>query len=155
MKKLQDKYEDDPEKLQQEMMKLYKEHDINPLAGCLPMLLPFPILITLFFVFKNTIEFRGVPFWWLSDLSQADPYYITPVVMGASMFLMQYIGQRGMERNTMMKAMTYGMPVMMTFFFLNFPAGLNLYYATSNLASLPQQFYLSKERMKRKKKQGN
>ena len=155
MKKLQDKYEDDPEKLQQEMMKLYKEHDINPLAGCLPMLLPFPILITLFFVFKNTIEFRGVPFWWLSDLSQADPYYITPVVMGASMFLMQYIGQRGMERNTMMKAMTYGMPVMMTFFFLNFPAGLNLYYATSNLASLPQQFYLSRERRKRKKKQNN
>ncbi|MFB6240125.1 MAG: membrane protein insertase YidC [Gemmatimonadota bacterium] len=154
MKKLQDKYEDDPEKLQQEMMKLYREHDINPLAGCLPMLLPFPILITLFFVFKNTIEFRGVPFWWLSDLSQADPYYIIPVIMGASMFLMQYIGQRGMDRNTMMKAMTYGMPVVMTIVFLNFPAGLNLYYATSNLASLPQQFYLSRERMKRKKKGG-
>ncbi len=154
MKKLQDKYEDDPEKLQQEMMKLYKEHDINPLAGCLPMLLPFPILITLFFVFKNTIEFRGVPFWWLSDLSQADPYYVIPVVMGLSMFLMQYIGQRGMERSTQMKVMTYAMPVVMTVLFFNFPAGLNLYYATSNLASLPQQFYLSKERKKRKKQQG-
>jgi YidC/Oxa1 family membrane protein insertase len=154
MKEMQEKYEDEPEKLQKEMVKLYKEHDINPLAGCLPMLLPFPILITLFFVFQNTIEFRGVPFLYLPDLSQADPYYILPVLMGASMFLLQWIGQRGMERNTQMKFMSYGFPVIFTIIFLQFPAGLNLYYATSNLASLPQQWYLSKERMKMKEEGG-
>jgi YidC/Oxa1 family membrane protein insertase len=152
MKEIQDKYEDDPEKLQKEMIRLYKEHNINPLAGCLPMLLPFPILITLFFVFQNTIEFRGVPFLWISDLSLHDPFYVTPLVMGLSMFLMQWIGQRGMERNTQMKIMGYAMPVVFTVLFARFPAGLNLYYATSNLASLPQQFYLARERRQAQKK---
>lgn len=146
IKALQDKYEDEPQKLQQEMVKLYKENDINPLAGCLPMLLPWPVLITLFFVFRNTIEFRGVPFLWMPDLSLHDPLYITPLVMGLSMFALQWIGQRGMERNTQMKVMGYAMPVVFTFLFLRFPAGLNLYYATSNLSSLPQQWYLSRER---------
>ena len=146
IKELQNKYEDDPQKLQQEMVRLYKENDINPLAGCLPMLLPFPVLITLFFVFQNTIEFRGVPFMWIPDLSLHDPLYVTPLVMGLSMFALQWIGQRGMERNTQMKVMSYAMPVVFTFLFLRFPAGLNLYYATSNLASLPQQWFLSKER---------
>ncbi len=146
IKELQNKYEDDPQKLQQEMVRLYKENDINPVAGCLPMLLPFPVLITLFFVFQNTIEFRGVPFLWMPDLSLHDPLYVTPLVMGLSMFALQWIGQRGMERNTQMKVMGYAMPVVFTFLFLRFPAGLNLYYATSNLSSLPQQWYLSKER---------
>ncbi len=148
IKDLQAKYKDEPQKMQQEMMRLYREHNINPLAGCLPMLLPFPVLITLFFVFQNTIEFRGVPFMWLPDLSLKDPLYIIPLLMGASMFLVQWIGQRGMESNTQMKLMGYGMPIVFTFLFMNFPSGLNLYYATSNFASLPQQFYLSKERRK-------
>jgi YidC/Oxa1 family membrane protein insertase len=152
LKEIQNKYEDDPEKLQQEMMRLYKEHDINPLAGCLPMLLPFPILITLFFVFRSTIEFRGVPFLWIPDLSLQDPLYITPVAMAGAMFLMQWIGQRGMERNTQMKLMSYGMPVIMLVIFWRFPAGLNLYYATSNMASIPQQWYLAKERRKAQEK---
>jgi len=146
LKEIQEKYEDDPERLQKEMINLYKEHNINPLAGCLPMLLPFPILITLFFVFQNTIEFRGVPFLWIPDLSLHDPLYVTPLVMGLSMFGLQWIGQKGMERNMQMKLMSYGMPIVFTFLFLRFPAGLNLYYATSNLASLPQQLYLAKER---------
>jgi len=154
LKEIQSKYEDDPEKLQKEMMRVYREHNLNPLAGCLPMLVPFPVLITLFFVFQNTIEFRGVPFLWLPDLSRADPYYIIPLLMGASMFLLQWIGQKGMERNTQMKLMSYGMPVVFTLLFLRFPAGLNLYYATSNLASLPQQLYLSKERQKMQQKKG-
>ncbi len=147
VKELQAKYKDEPEKLQKEMMRVYREHNINPLAGCLPMMLPFPVLITLFFVFENTIEFRGVPFLWLPDLSLQDPYYIIPVAMGLSMFLLQWIGQRGMERNTQMKVMGYAMPVVMTFLFARFPAGLNLYYTTSNVASLPQQWYLARERM--------
>jgi YidC/Oxa1 family membrane protein insertase len=152
MKELQTKYKDEPQKLQSEMMKLYKEHNVNPLAGCLPMLLPMPILFALFFVFQSTIEFRGVPFLWLPDLSLKDPFYIIPLLMGASMFLLSWIGQRGMEANAQMKMMTYMMPVVFTVMFANFPSGLNLYYATSNLASLPQQLYLSKERKAAKRK---
>lgn len=147
MKEIQDKYKGDPQRLQQEMMKLYREHKINPLGGCLPMLLPFPILIALFFVFRDTIEFRGVPFLWLPDLSRPDPYYIIPVLMGASIFLMQWIGQRSMpQSNPQMKMMMWIMPIMLTVLFLNFASGLNLYYATMNVASLPQQLYLARER---------
>ena len=146
MKELQEKYKDEPQKLQTEMMKLYKEHGVNPLAGCLPMMVPMPILFTLFFVFQGTIEFRGVPFLWLPDLSLKDPLYIIPLLMGVSMFLLSWIGQRGMEQNQQMKMMVYVLPVVFTVMFASFPSGLNLYYTTSNIASLPQQLYLSKER---------
>ncbi len=147
MKELQEKYKDEPQKLQTEMMKLYKEHGVNPLAGCLPMMVPMPILFTLFFVFQGTIEFRGVPFLWLPDLSLKDPYYIIPLLMGVSMFLLSWIGQRGMDQNNpQMKMMVYVLPVVFTVMFAGFPSGLNLYYTTSNIASLPQQLYLSKER---------
>jgi YidC/Oxa1 family membrane protein insertase len=147
MKEIQTKYKNDPQKLQQEMLKLYKEHGVNPLGGCLPMLLPFPILIALFFVFRDTIEFRGVPFLWLPDLSRPDPYYIIPVLMGISVFVLQWITQRTTpQSNPQMKMMMWIMPVMLTVLFLNFASGLNLYYATMNLASLPQQLYLAKER---------
>ncbi len=150
LKEIQEKHKDDPQKLQQEMMGLYREHGVNPLGGCLPMLAPFPILITLFFVFQNTIEFRGVPFLWIPDLSLKDPLYLVPVFMGASMLLLNWIGQRGMETNTQMKMFTYVIPVVFTFLFANFAAGLNLYYAASNVASLPQQVYLAKERRQRR-----
>ncbi len=147
MKEIQTKYKHDPQRLQQEMMKLYREHKINPLGGCLPMLLPFPVLIALFFVFRDTIEFRGVPFLWLPDLSRPDPLYIIPVLMGASLFVLQWVGMRGMTQpNPQMKTMMYVMPVMMVVLFFRFAAGLNLYYATMNLASLPQQLYLARER---------
>lgn len=147
VQEIRDKYKDDPQKMQQEMMRVYKEEGVNPLAGCLPMLVPMPILFTLFFVFQGTIEFRGVPFLWLPDLSLKDPLYIIPIVMGLSMFLLQWIGQRSMtQTNTQMKVLMYGMPVFLTFLFANFPSGLNLYYTTSNLASLPQQLYIARER---------
>lgn len=150
MKDIREKYKDEPQRMQQEMMRLYKEHNINPLAGCLPMMLPFPVLITLFFVFRNTIEFRGVPFLWLPDLSLKDPIYIIPLLMGGSMFLLQWIGQRGMEQTAQTRMMGYGMPILFTFLFANFPSGLNLYYATSNFASLPQQLYIARERQRAK-----
>ncbi|MCG8468448.1 MAG: membrane protein insertase YidC [Gemmatimonadetes bacterium] len=146
--RIQKTYKEDPQRMQQEMMKLYKEHGVNPLSSCLPMLLPFPILITLFFVFQNTIEFRGVPFLWLPDLSLKDPIYIVPLLMGGSMFLLSWIGQRGMEVTQQMKMFTYVLPVVLTFMFAQFAAGLNLYYAASNIASLPQQLYLARERRK-------
>ena len=149
MKDIQERYKNDPQKLQQEMFKLYKEYNVNPLGGCWPMLLPMPVLFALFFVFQNTIELRGASFLWLPDLSRPDPLYIIPVIMGLSMYGLSKVGQVGMEPNPQMKMMLYVMPVMMTFLFLNFASGLNLYYAVSNIASIPQQWMLARERLKR------
>ena len=147
LQEIQKKYKDQPEKLQKEMMKLYKDHGFNPMAGCLPMLLPWPVLITLFFVFQNTIQLRGESFLWLPNLSAADPLYILPVVMGLSMFLLQWISLRSMPTpNPQMKIMMWLMPIMMTAIFLNFASGLNLYYATANIATIPQQYLIAKER---------
>lgn len=151
VKQIQDKHKDNPEKLQKEMMKLYKEHGFNPLAGCLPMLLPWPVLIALFFVFQNTIELRGVPFLWLPDLSAKDPFYILPVILAVSMFLMQWISLRSIDTdNPQMKMMMYIMPPMMLFIFMNLASGLNLYYATANIATLPQQIWIARERARMK-----
>ncbi len=149
MKEIQEKHKSDPQKVQQEMFKLYKEHGVNPLGGCWPMLLPMPVLFALFFVFQNTIELRDASFLWLPDLSRPDPLYIIPVIMGLSMWGLTKVGQVGMEPNPQMKMMLYIMPVMMTFLFLNFASGLNLYYAVSNIASIPQQWLLARERKKR------
>jgi YidC/Oxa1 family membrane protein insertase len=149
LKDMQERYKDDPAKLQQEMFKVYKEYKVNPLGGCWPMLLPMPVLFALFFVFQNTIELRGAPFLWITDLSRADPLFIIPVLMGLSMYLVSKIGQLGMEPNPQMKIMLYMMPVMMTVLFLKFASGLNLYYAVQNLASIPQQWLLAKERMRK------
>ncbi len=151
VKQIQDKYKDNPEKLQKEMMKLYKEHGFNPLAGCLPMLLPWPVLIALFFVFQNTIELRGVAFLWLPDLSAKDPLFILPVILALSMFLMQWVSLRSLDQeNPQMKMMMYIMPPMMLFIFMNLASGLNLYYATANIATLPQQIWIARERQKMK-----
>lgn len=147
MQDIQNRYKNDPQRLQQEMMRLYKEHKVNPFGGCLPMLLPMPVLLALFFVFSNTIEFRGVPFLWLPDLSRADPLYIIPVLMGVSMFAVSKIGQRGLPPNPQTKTFLYVMPAMMTFIFLRLASGLNLYYAVQNLISLPQQWQISKRRL--------
>lgn len=149
MKALQERYKNDPQRLQQEMMKLYREHKVNPFGGCVPMLIPMPVLFALFFVFRETIEFRGVPFLWLPDLSRADPYFVIPVLMGASMYVVTKLGQRGMAPNPQMKMMLYFMPAFMTLLFLNFSSGLNLYYAVSNIASIPQQWLIARERGRR------
>ena len=155
LKEIQTKYKDQPEKLQKEMMKLYKEHGFNPLAGCLPMLVPFPVLITLFFVFRNTIQLRGESFLWLPNLAAADPLYILPVLLGLSMFLMQFITVRSMpEPNPQMKMMMWIMPIMMAAIFFRFASGLNLYYATANLATIPQQYLIAKERQQLRDKGG-
>ena len=148
---IQKKYSDDPKRQQEGVMKVYKEHGMSPLSplmGCLPMLLPMPVLFALYYVFQNTIEFRGVPFLWLPDISLRDPFYITPLLMGASMFVMSWIGMRNSPPNPQAKMMSYMMPVMLTVLFLNFASGLNLYYAVQNIAALPQQWLLARERGK-------
>lgn len=149
---IQKKYMNDPQKQQAEIMALYKKHGMNPLSpvlGCVPMLIPMPFLFALFWVFQNTIELRGASFLWLPDLSRPDPFYIIPVIMGLSMFGLSKVGQLGMEPNPQMKTMLYVMPAVMTFLFVNFASGLNLYYAVSNIASIPQQYMLARERMRR------
>jgi len=148
---LQKKYKSQPEKQHAEMMRLYKEHGMSPLSpmmGCLPMLIPMPVLFALFFVFQNTIEFRGVSFLWLPDISLKDPYYILPILMGLSMYVLSWIGLRSAPQNQQAKMMAYMMPVMMTVFFLNLASGLNLYYAVQNFAALPQQWLIARERAK-------
>ena len=148
---VQKKYKDKPERQREEMMKVYKEAGASPftaLSGCLPMLIPMPVLFALFFVFQNTIEFRGVPFMWLPDISVKDPYYILPVLMGASMFVLSWIGLRNAPPNPQAKMMMYMFPVMMTFVLANMASGLNLYYTAQNIAALPQQWLLARERLK-------
>jgi YidC/Oxa1 family membrane protein insertase len=147
IKEMQTKYKDKPEQLQKEMMRLYKEEGFNPLGGCIPMLIPWPVLITLFFVFQNTIEFRGVEFLWLPDLSRPDPLYILPFVLGASLWGLQYMNMRAAPQdNPQQKMLLWFMPILMVVIFLNFASGLNLYYAASNVASLPQQILIIRER---------
>jgi len=148
IKEIQDKYKNDPQRLQSEMLRIYKEHKVNPFGGCLPMLLPMPVLFALFFVFGNTIEFRGVPFLWLADLSRPDPFYIIPILMGLSMFVLSKVGQIGVPPNPQTKMMLYFMPIFMTVLFLNFASGLNLYYAAQNLFSIPQQYRIAKRRLR-------
>ena len=152
VQEIQTKHKNDPEKLQKEMMRVYKEHNVNPLGGCLPMLLPWPVLLALFFVFSNTIEFRGVPFLWLPDLSRADPLHIIPVLLGLSMFLLSKVGQKGVPPNPQMKTMTYFLPVMMTMLFFRLASGLNLYYLVSNVASIPQQWLIAQRRLRQQGK---
>ena len=149
MKEIQEKYKDNPEKQAKEMKKLYTEHGFNPLGGCLPMLLPWPMLVAFFFVFQSTIELRGVPFLWLPDLSTKDPTFVLPFFLGASMFLMMYVSHKSMDTpNPQMKMMMYMMPPFMIFIFMNLASGLNLYYATANIATIPQQMYIAKQRKK-------
>src|SRR5205823_14213199 len=131
-----------------EMMRVYKEYHVIPFGGCLPMLLPWPVLLALFFVFANTIVFRGVPFLWLPDLSRADPYRIIPIVLGLSMFALSKVGQIGVPPNPQTKTMVYFMPVFMTVLFLRFASGLNLYYAVQNLFSIPQQYLIARRRLR-------
>jgi len=148
---VQKRYKDNPEKQREEMMKVYKEAGASPftaLSGCLPMLIPMPVLFALFFVFQNTIEFRGVPFLWLLDISVRDPFFILPVLMGISMYLLSWIGMRNAPPNPQAKMMSYMFPVMMTFILANMASGLNLYYTAQNMASLPQQWLLARERAK-------
>ena len=147
MKEIQQQYKDDKQKMNQELMRLYQEHKINPMGGCLPMLLQIPILFALYKVFYQAIELRHTPFHivgtWLPDLSAADPYYITPVLMGVSQFVMQKMTPTAGDP-TQQKIMLF-MPVLFTFLFLNFPSGLVIYWLISNMLSIIQQAYINRK----------
>ena len=140
---LKEKFKGDPQRMNTEMMELYKKEKVNPLGGCLPMLVQIPVFIALYNVLNNAIELRHAPFaLWLVDLSAKDPYYILPVLMGVSMFVMQKMTPSTMEP-AQAKMMMF-LPVVMTFMFISLPSGLVLYFTVSNLLSMAQQLYINK-----------
>jgi len=144
LKQLQERYADDRQKLSQEMMKLYQKEGANPLGGCLPMLLPMPVFLALYWVLWESVEIRQAPFFgWIQDLSAMDPYFVLPLLMGATMYLQQLMSpQLG---DPMQQRMMKLMPVMFTVLFLFFPAGLVLYWLVNNVLSIAQQWYVTRQ----------
>jgi YidC/Oxa1 family membrane protein insertase len=156
---IQKKYKSDPMKMQQEMSKVKKEHGVSTLGGCLPMLIQMPIFFALYPTLRYSIGLRGASFFgWLQDLSNPDPYYILPIIMGIFMFLQQRMmtssqtnnasGEIDEKQQAMVqsqKMMAYIMPVMMFFFFRNLPSGLVLYWTVFNILSIIQQHFINKK----------
>jgi YidC/Oxa1 family membrane protein insertase len=125
------------------MMGLYKKEKVNPLGGCLPMLLPMPIFIALYWVLFESVELRQAPFMlWIDDLAAMDPFFVLPLLMGGSMFLQQMISP--MAGDPMQVRMMKMMPIMFTVLFLFFPAGLVLYWLVNSVLSIAQQWYVIK-----------
>ena len=144
MKRLQERYSDDRQKLSQEMMALYKKEKVNPLGGCLPMLLPMPIFIALYWVLFESVELRHAPFFlWINDLAAMDPFFILPLLMGASMYFQQTLSPA--MGDPMQVRMMKMMPIMFTVLFLFFPSGLVLYWLVNNLLGIAQQYYVIKK----------
>lgn len=140
---------DDRQRMSQEMMALYKEEKVNPLGGCLPILLQMPIFISLYWALMESVELRHSPFFlWIHDLSAQDPYYVLPLLMGVSMFVIQKMSPTTVTDPMQQKIMTF-MPVMFTFFFLFFPSGLVLYWLVSNIVTLIQQTLIYRSLEKR------
>lgn len=145
MQEMREKYKDDKQRLSQETMALYKAHKVNPLGGCLPMVIQIPVFFGLYKTLLYAIELRHSPFfWWIQDLSDKDPFYITPIIMGATMFIQQKMTPMGGD--PMQQKIMLFMPVVFTFLFLNFPAGLVIYWLFNNVISIGQQYYINKRR---------
>lgn len=141
IKIIQERYKDDRQKINEEMMGLYKKYKVNPLGGCLPMILQIPVFISLYHALFFSIELRGAPFMlWITDLSASDPYYVTPVLMGATMFLQQKMTPS--TADPVQQKIFLFMPILFTFLFLSFPAGLVVYWTVNNLLTIAQQYYI-------------
>ncbi len=144
MQELKDKHGDNREKLGQEMMALYRKEKINPLGGCLPILIQMPVFISLYWVLMESVELRQAPFaLWIEDMSVMDPYFILPLIMGASMFVQMRLNPA--PPDPMQARVMQFMPVIFTVFFLWFPAGLVLYWVVNNLLSIAQQYVITKQ----------
>lgn len=127
--------------MNQEMMALYKKHKVNPLGGCLPMLLQIPVFIALYHALFFSIELRGAPFMlWITDLSKSDPYFVTPVIMGATMFLQQKLTPS--VADPVQQKIFLMMPIVFTFLFITFPSGLVIYWTVNNILTISQQYYI-------------
>jgi YidC/Oxa1 family membrane protein insertase len=137
-------------KLNEETMKMYKQHGVNPAGGCLPMLIQLPIFWGFFRLLLVAVEFRQSPFiFWITDLSLKDPIYITPILMGLTQFINQKMTPT--TGDSTQQRMMLIMPVIMTIFFINFPSGLVLYWLTNNVLQIGQQYIFNRIRQKQKK----
>ncbi|MCX8094486.1 MAG: membrane protein insertase YidC, partial [Candidatus Goldbacteria bacterium] len=148
METLKKVYKDDPQKLNEEMLKLYKEYKINPFGGCLPMLLQLPIFIALYQTLISMVELKGASFiWWLKDLSRPDPYFILPIFMGVTMIIQQKMSQSpslSTESMAQQNILMYGLPVFLTIMAFSWPSGLLLYWGMSNVLAIAQQLFVNK-----------
>jgi YidC/Oxa1 family membrane protein insertase len=144
MARLRETYKNDKARLQQEIMLLYKRRKVNPMSGCLPMVIQIPFFIALYNALQNTIEMRHAPFFlWIQDLSAKDPIYITPIIMGATMVIQQKMTPT--TADPAQAKMMLLMPVVFTFMFLNFPSGLVLYWMVNNILTIGHQYYMNKK----------
>jgi len=149
MKKIKAKYEGKGQeaqmKMQQETMGLYKKHGVNPLGGCLPMVLQMPVFFAFFTVLQNSVELVGAPWMaWIMDLSAKDPYYVLPILMGVFMLIQQLVSPSSASMDPMQKKMMMVMPLVFTFILKDYPAGLSLYMITSSLFGIFQQFLVNR-----------
>lgn len=141
VKVIQERNKDDRQKMNAEMLELYKKHKVNPVGGCLPMLLQIPVFIALYHALFFSIELRGAPFiGWITDLSVADPYYVYPVLMGATMFLQQRLTPS--VGDPMQQKIMMFLPIVFTFLFISFPSGLVIYWTVNNMLTISQQYYI-------------
>jgi YidC/Oxa1 family membrane protein insertase len=145
IKEVQEKYKGDPQRMNAAVMEMYKKHGANPLGGCLPLVLQIPVFFAIYRVLLNAVELQGAP-WilWIQNLAHMDPYYILPILMGATMFLQQRITPSNFSDPLQEKIFKY-LPVVFTFFFFTFPAGLVLYWFVNNLFSISQQYLVNKQ----------
>ena len=143
VKIIQERNKDDRQKMNAELLELYKKHKVNPVGGCLPMLLQIPVFIALYHALFFSIELRGAPFiGWITDLSVQDPYYVTPVLMGITMFLQQKMTPS--VGDPMQQKIMMFLPIVFTFLFISFPAGLVIYWTVNNMLTISQQYYIYK-----------
>ncbi len=144
LKQVQEKYKNDPQRQQSEMMNLYKKYDISPLGGCLPMLIQFPIVIALFYVFKE-FDYQGAGFLWMNSLVDPDPLYIMPILSGVTTFLSMKVSTPATgDAAQQTKMMNIGMSIFFTFMSFKFPSALVLYWTVSNLIQMIQGLVLNK-----------
>ncbi|WP_290784466.1 membrane protein insertase YidC [Halomonas sp.] len=144
MQRLKEQYGDDRQKMSQEMMKFYQKEKINPLGGCLPILVQMPVFIALYWMLLESVELRHAPFmFWIQDLSVKDPYFILPILMGASMFVQQLLNPT--PPDPMQAKIMRMLPIVFTFFFLWFPAGLVIYWVVNNIISIAQQYAITRK----------
>jgi len=140
---LKERFGDDRQKMSQAMMELYKKEKINPLGGCLPILVQMPVFLSLYWVLLESVEMRQAPWMlWITDLSIKDPFFILPIIMGATMFIQQRLNPT--PPDPMQAKVMKMMPIIFTFFFLWFPAGLVLYWVVNNCLSITQQWYITR-----------
>ena len=143
MQALKDRYGDDKERLNQAMMEMYKKEKINPLGGCLPILVQIPVFISLYWVLLESVELRHAPFiLWLDNLTAPDPYYVLPLIMGVSMFIQQKLNPP--PPDPIQAKVMMALPFVFTVFFAFFPSGLVLYWTVNQLLSITQQWYITR-----------